>query len=180
MDILKPRLAGELMIPLDEYPHVPYWFTLREGVALIHHAKIVVNGRKSLARALLVFNEEYQLLGMVRRRDILRGLEPESMFGTHAKHSKQIYDVHPDPNLLELTYDALLNNVQNKANLKISEIMVPIKQTVDVHDRIMTVIYKLNETGASMLPVLKDKVVVGVIRTVEVMDEIAKMLGIIE
>ena len=65
------------MIPLEHYPHIPYWFTLRQAMAEMESSQLEFEGRKSLPRGLLVFDERYQLLGMVRRRDILWGLEPD-------------------------------------------------------------------------------------------------------
>lgn len=41
----------------------------------MEQGEFVIGGRKSLPRVALVFNEAYDLLGMVRRRDNLRGLE---------------------------------------------------------------------------------------------------------
>lgn len=166
------------MIPLDKYPHIPYWFSVREAIALIHHSELDIDGRKSLARAVLVFDEEYKLLGMVRRRDFLRALEPHTLMGKDVKHSKKLFDMDMDPNLLELGIENLEHAVNEKAEVPIGEIMVPIKQTVDVNDHIMKIINEMVEYHQSMLAVTKDGLVVGVIRTVEVMDEIVKILGI--
>ncbi|MFP4529430.1 MAG: CBS domain-containing protein [Candidatus Kapaibacterium sp.] len=170
--------ADSIMIPLDNYPHIPYWFTIRQAIAEIQHSVLEINGRKSLARAVLVFDEEYKLLGMVRRRDILCGLEPESFFAKHAHHSKQLFNVEFDPNLLEVARDHLSEQVVTQANKSVSEIMVPIGHTVDYSDHLVKIIYEMNINKYSMMPVMKDGVVVGVIRTVEVMNEIAKMLDI--
>ncbi len=169
--------AEDLMIPLDDYPHIPYWFTIREAIAMMHHSEIEKKGRKSLARAVLVFDEEYNLLGMARRRDILSGLNPERNM-KEAHHSKQIYEIKSDPDLLEMSSEALIKNLPEMAKKQVGDIMRPLKQTLNHDDHIMTIIYEMNETQMSMLPVLKDGVVAGVVRTVEVMNEIAKILGI--
>ena len=55
------------MIPLSEYPHMPYWFTLRQAMAMLQSSRIEVEGKVSLPRAFLVFNEAYELLGVMRR-----------------------------------------------------------------------------------------------------------------
>jgi predicted transcriptional regulator len=170
--------AGSIMIPLDKYPHIPYWFTIRQAIAEIQHSVLEIDGRKSLARAVLVFDEEYKLLGMVRRRDILCGLEPESFFGKKAHHSKQLFDVEFDPNLLEVARNHLYETVAAQADHTVSSIMIPIRHTVEHDDHLVKIIYEMNINKYSMVPVMKNGVVVGVVRTVEVMNEIAKMLGI--
>ena len=78
------RRAGDIMIPLDKYPHIPYWFTMRQALAEMEHTEFDIGGRKSLPRVVLVFDEEYNLLGIVRRRDILRGIEPDYLAKTLA------------------------------------------------------------------------------------------------
>ena len=32
---MESKTAGDFMIPLDKYPHIPYWFTMREAIAII-------------------------------------------------------------------------------------------------------------------------------------------------
>lgn len=175
---MKTKTAGELMIPLDKYPHIPYWFTIREAIAIIHHSELEINERKSLARAVLVFDKEYKLLGMVRRRDILRGLDPENSLHSRAKYSKKLFDVETDPNLLEMSYENLLNNVKENAERPISQIMQPIEHTVLYDDHIMKVIYEMDVLQTSIVPVMKDNVVVGVVRTVEVLHEIINLIDV--
>lgn len=175
---MKTVTAGDIMIPLDKYPHIPYWFTVRQAIVEIQHSVLEVNGKKSLARAILVFDEEYKLLGMVRRRDILKGLEPERFFGKHAHYSKHLFEIEPDANLLEMSYEQIQNTINEQAEIKVSNIMVPTEHTVEIDDHLLKIIYEINHNNYSMIPVLKKDVVVGVIRTVEIINEIAKQLHI--
>ncbi len=36
------KTAKDLMIPLEDYPHIPYWFTLRQAMAIIREAAVQV------------------------------------------------------------------------------------------------------------------------------------------
>ena len=54
--------------------------------------------------------------------------------------------------------------------------MIPIKGRADYHDHITKVVYEMNANKFSLLPVLKDSKVVGVVRTVDVFHEFAKLL----
>ena len=175
---METKIAGELMIPLDEYPHIPFWFTIKEAIAMLHHSELVINGRKSLPRAVLVFDQEYKLLGMVRRRDILRGFDPDNLFGVHANYSKKLFDIEIDPNLLEVAFDKLIDTVKGKADLPVSEIMIPIEHTLDYNDHLTKIIFEIDKVKTSMIPVIKDDVIVGVVRTVEVLEEIVKILEV--
>jgi len=173
---MEMRRAGEIMIPLDEYPHLPYWFTLRQATAELEKSEVEIDGRKSLPRAVLIFDEKYQLMGIARRRDIMRGLEPEFLMGKPIESRKTMFDVKVDPNLSELSYDKLLDGMRRQAQRPISDVMRPIVATVDFQDHLAKIIYEMVDRGLSLLPVLKEGKVVGVVRSVDAFREIAEIL----
>ena len=167
--------AGDIMIPLDKYPHIPHWFTLRQAMAEMENSELEIGGRKSLPRVVLVFDEKYQLLGMVRRRDILRGLEPEFMTDSPTTDRK-MFDHEADPALSEVFFDRVQSGLVKRAERPVSEIMIPIRGTADFKDHIAKVVYEMNANRFSLLPVLRDEKVVGVVRTVDVFHEFSKLL----
>jgi CBS-domain-containing membrane protein len=173
---MKSTTAGEIMIPLDKYPHIPHWFTLRQAMVEMESSELEINGRKSLPRVVLVFDEKYQLLGMVRRRDILRGLEPQYMLGKPGGEHSNSTGIEADPALTEVFSDEILKGVKDRAEKPVSEVMIPICGTVDFADHIAKVVYEMNANRFSLLPVLKEGRVVGIVRTVDVFHEFAKLL----
>ena len=168
--------ASDVMIPLDKYPHIPYWFTLRQAMVEMEHSELEINGRRSLPRMVLVFDEKYRLMGMARRRDILRGLEPKFLREKPIQYRKKLWDVQVDPDLSELTFSRVWEDVRKRAENPISEVMLPIEGTVDHDDHIVRIIYEMNKHDLSMLPVMHDEKVVGVVRSVDVFHQIAKLL----
>ncbi len=64
----------DLMIPLKDYPHVPSRYTLDQVVTILREAAIKFAGSFE-PRAVLVFDEKSQLLGILTLKDIVRGLE---------------------------------------------------------------------------------------------------------
>jgi len=173
---MEVKRAGDLMIPLDEYPHIPYWFTLRQTIAELENAVLEYQGRRSLPRAVLVFDEKYQLMGTARRRDILRGLEPEFLTQRTLAARKQLFNVQVDPNLSELSYERLLEDIRKQAERPVSQVMQPVVASVDFEDHMIKVIYEMVEHNLSLLPVMKDNKVVGVVRTVDLIHEVARFL----
>ena len=169
--------ARDVLIPLDKYPHLPYWFTLKQAIAEMEGAVLEIDGRISLPRMLLVFDEKYQLMGMARRRDILRGLEPTFLRDKPLQYRKKLWDVQVDPELSELSYGKVVEAVIKLADeTSIGDVMLPIEATVDYDDHIVRVIYEMNKHNLSLLPVLKDGKVVGVVRSVDVFHEVAKVV----
>lgn len=168
--------AGDIMIPLNKYPHIPYWFSLRMAIAEIEKSEIDHDGRKSLPRALLVFDEQYHLLGIVRRRDILRGLEPKFLKTMAIPSRKKLFDIDIDPNLVDLTSGTVSKAIKEQAEQPISEVMQPIITTVEVTDHLAKVIYKMINKDLNLIPVTKGNKVVGVVRSVDIFQEVARMI----
>jgi CBS-domain-containing membrane protein len=170
------KQAGDFMIPLDMYPHIPYWFTLRQTIAELESTELEIMGRKSLPRWVLVFDEKYQLMGTARRRDVLRGLEPEFLMNKPLEVRKNLFNVKIDSNLSELSYDKLIEGMRKQSERPVSDIMQPIKTTVDYRDHMIKVIYEMVENNVSMIPVLKDNKVVGVVRSADLLGEVVRIV----
>ena len=70
----KRKVVKDLMIDVFEYPHVPYWFTLKQAIMVIK--KSLIGTEKCIhPLAVLVFDEKYNILGTLTLNDILKGLE---------------------------------------------------------------------------------------------------------
>lgn len=168
--------ARDIMIPLDQYPHIPFWFTLRQAMIEMEAAELNVGGRKSLPRVVLIMDEKYRLLGMIRRRDILRGLEPEFLRELPIQERKELFSVHRDPDLSDLSFDKIAEEVKRRGSLEVRDFMIPIEATVDYDDHIVRIIYEMNSHNLSDLPVTKHGSVVGVVRSVDVFHRVAEGL----
>ncbi len=168
--------AEDIMIPLEDYPHIPYWFTLRQAVVEMEKSVIDFDGRRSLPMALLVFDEKYDLVGIVRRRDILRGLEPKFLRTMSIPNRRQMFDIEADPDLVDLSSGKVGQEMRERANQPVSEVMQSIACSVDCEDHIAKIIYRMLTHDLNLLPVLKGEEVVGVVRSVDVFREIAEHL----
>jgi CBS domain-containing protein len=171
------KFVQDIMVPLEEYPCIPDALTLGDAV-LEMTVQILRKKQLSLPRVALVFDDGFRdLLGMLRRRDVMRGLEPEFLVSGSLEYRRKLFDVEVDPNLSELTYDKMVAHIRKRANRPVREFMVPIKATTNYDDHIMKAIYEMVHQNTSLLPVLKDKAVVGVVRSVDVLGEIALILS---
>jgi len=170
------KVAGDIMIPLDKYPHVPYHATLKEAVKVMEDSVITVGDCKSLPRALLVFDEKHNLLGILRRRDILRALEPKFLKTMNLQTRKELFHVESDPDLLVLSTGRIARATREQAEHPVSEAMSPVVATCDYNDHVTKVIYRMVNFDQALLPVMKDRQVVGVVRSVDVFNEVARVL----
>lgn len=167
------RLIHEIMVPLEEYPCVPETLTLRD--AIIEMAiQLPKKSRIALPRVALVFDDGFgNLRGMLRRRDIMRGLEPRFLRSASLEYRRKLFDVEIDSNLAELSHEKVVARMRARAGRLVKDFVIPIKVTIDYDDHIMKAIYEMVDHNLSLLPVLKEGRVVGVVRSLEVLSEIA-------
>jgi predicted transcriptional regulator len=170
------KRARDIMIPIERYPNVFFNATLRQAVEIMETASLQVRGRTSLPRSLLVFDKEFHPLGIVRRRDILRGLEPKFLRSMSLRHRRQLFQIEVDPDLSELSAGRFADAVREQANDPVSSIMQPITVTLRHDDRLSKIVYYFIKWDVDLLPVLEREKVIGVVRTVDVFHEIALLL----
>jgi predicted transcriptional regulator len=172
----KVRVSA-IMIPIDRYPSVEPDCSLKDAIAVMKAAQLEIDGRKSLPRVLLVIDRDKDmLLGVVRRRDIMRGLEPPSLVSEPLDYRKKLFDVTVDPNLSEMAFDKVVHGIQEQSRRPVREIMRPIKATIDANDHIIKAVYEMVSGSLTLLPVLADRELVGVLRTVEAFEELARLV----
>jgi CBS-domain-containing membrane protein len=170
------RRVREIMIPVDQYPSVRDRATLREAITVIESAQLEVDDRMSLPRVLLVFDEIRVLVGYLRRRDIMRGLEPKFLVSQPLEYRKKLFDIAVDPNLSELPYDRVVKGLREQANRPVSDVMCPIETIIDADDHIMKAVYEMVSLDLALIPVVEQQRLVGVIRSVDVFHELIKLL----
>ena len=159
--------AKELMIPLEDYPHIPYWFSLRQAMAIIREAAIKFEGAFE-PRAVLVFDEKYQLMGILTLRDIITGLEPKFLQETSL--------IKMDPSLTVLMGDFCGPKMKEQSQRPVSEVMSPIKVTVNAEDPITKPLYLMIKENVGLIPVMQGGKVAGMLRLSDLFGEISKLV----
>jgi CBS domain-containing protein len=139
-------------------------------------SQLEVDLKKSLPRVILVFDGIDVLVGYVRRRDIMRGLEPNFLSTQPLDYRLKMFDVSIDPNLAELSYDRVVEGIRSQAERPVSDVMRPLEAIVNADDHVMKAVYEMVSLNVSLLPVLHEGNLVGVIRSVDVFRELADLL----
>jgi len=174
---MKNLLAHDIMVPLDEYPCIAHTLTLHDAIQEMA-VQILRRKQLSLPRVALVFDDDYEeLLGMLRRRDIMRGLEPSFLVSGPLGHQQKRFQLETDPNLAELSFEKIISHIRMRANRQVGELMIPIESTINGDDHITKVMYEMVNRNTSLLPVLEENKIVGVVRSVDVLSEIALFLA---
>ena len=166
----------DFMIPVADYPSVRDTATLREVIDVTLHAELEVGRKRSLPRVILVFDGIDVLVGYVRRRDIMRGLEPSFLVSQPLEYRRKLFDVSVDPNLSEVMYDRVVQGIQSQADRLVSEVMRPLEVTIEADDHLMKAVYEMVSLNVSLIPVLHEGQLVGVVRSADVFREVAALL----
>ena len=170
----KAVAVKELMIDVFEYPHIPYWFTIKQVIGVIR--KSLIKTEKCVhPRVVLVFDEQYNLIGLVTLKEILQGLEPK-LTPAETKNA----DLAPidDASLLAFETSMFSEGAKRLMDKPVSDVMTPIRIFLSPDDSVVKAALLMLRHNLMVLPVLENKKkFVGVIRIPEVFEAIfAKVL----
>jgi len=138
-------------------------------MAIVREAAIKFEGTFE-PRSVLVFDEKYHLLGILTLKDIIRGLTPKLLQRAVAKIQAA---VDLDSTLAELEADVSGPKVKEAAQAAVSEVMRPIRATVNTGDSLAKALFLMVKEDMSRMPVMAEEKVVGIIRLSDVFQEIS-------
>lgn len=168
------RNVKDLMVKITEYPHIPYWMSVRDAIAMIHSAYDETAGLGE-HRMVLVFDEKYQLQGVLTLKNLLTGIEPSFL----RKDDKSRYQGLSDKDYVTLS--ALVEGTfseksKEEAAKPVKEVMTPIRATVSVGDSVAKAAFVMLQGNVNLVPVMDGDKVVGVLRMSDVFNEITKVV----
>lgn len=167
--------ARQIMVQLEHYPHARQSQTLAEAAEMLTRSPIEAAGTVSMPRVLLVFGDDDQLLGVVRRRDILRGIEPQFHEGLDAAHPEAHVPVEVDPNLADLVPALEPDRLAQRLGRPIGEVVHALRAQVDVDDSLLKIVRELVGNDTHIAAVVEAGSVIGVVRTLDVLRAIADL-----
>jgi CBS domain-containing protein len=172
------KAIEDIMVPVEDYPCVSETQTLREAIEELGKVQIVRGDQASLPRVVLVFDDGFtRLLGLLGRRDILRGLEPRFLVSESLQYQRKLFTVEIDPNLSEMSYDKIIAGIRERSKRPVKNYMVPFVGSIEYNDHLMKAIYEMVAHNISLLPVVKNRRIVGVVRSVDVLNEVTLLLS---
>ena len=147
------KKVKDLVIPLSEYPHMPYWATLKEAIVQLNVAY------ETGHHTVLGFDEAYKLVGMLSQKDILRGLEPK--FAQHYEAG------------VPIAWDDLLKaGSEKRLEGPIKEFMSEVSAKLDAEDSILKASHIMLQKDTFLLPVMEEEKLIGVVRMGDLFHEI--------
>jgi len=167
-------IVKDLMIPLESYPHVTYEDSLLQAMKTIEENWIEIGNQKTLPFVILVFGKTNNLVGMASLNNILRGLEPNYLI----KRSliEKLLREERSPEQAEIQLKRAIRRIMEHSERRIGEVMFPIEATIEYNEHIFKAFNVVSECKISLIPVINEGKVVGVVRSVDIFHEISEML----
>ena len=135
----------DVTIPLGECPHMPHWGTLKEAIVLLNVA------HEPGHNIVLVFDESYNLVGILSQTAILKGLNARKG-GIKKKKST-------------ISWETLLGGkAEEQLSRPVKDFMAKVKVTVDASEGILKAAQIMLREDSLLLPVMDRDKVVGVVR----------------
>ncbi len=172
--------ARDVMLPPERYPHCRLSCTIREAiVALSASAVKLQDGYIMLPRYVLVLDNKDRLVGVVSRRELLKGLIPHLRDdrNTEARIKELVPFGGSMPAELSIRWTSLFSRPAIEASMApIQTVMVPIKGTVQIDDTLSTVISTMLFHGVDLVAVLDGEKVAGVVLMTNIFDIVAQFI----
>ena len=146
----------ELVTPLENYPHLPYWATLKE--ALVQLGSALEDGINTV----LVFNEAYKLIGILTPNDILRGIEPtfDHRFKERAEFWSDLLSAATNERMME----------------SVKRFMSPARMAIDAEDSLFKALHIMVSEKQPLLAIQEQGKIIGVLKLENVFREIVELL----
>ena len=137
------------------------------------------DGHIMMPRYLLVLDEDDQLVGIVSRRELVRGVLPQLREAerSRAQIRKLVGFGGETPAEISIRWTSLFTKTAvEAAHDPVSTVMAPVKGSVRVEDSLSTVITTMLHHGVDLVPVLDGRRVAGVVLMTNIFDIVAQFI----
>jgi CBS domain-containing protein len=158
-------VVRDLMVELERFPHVSGSANLRDVFAKLHAA----SGSSELFRNILVLDDKGRLLGTLGLKDVLHALLPDYLRHGSSHYQGSSNDVSA---LAVLWQEDCEEQCREAHRILAKNHVSPIAATIGADEPITKAAFLFATTPVNILPVVEGKQVIGVIRLVDVFDEV--------
>jgi CBS domain containing-hemolysin-like protein len=170
MPLLPDKKAEEIMIPIENYATIAIDSTLKEAVATLHKSMRGEDESCYCGRQTVLVTDNGKICGYVDIAEILTAIEPQFLKGGPYRGWEM-----PGNWAIPVFWEGLFNErCLTVANRRVNEIMHPLNSEIDVldvNDTMIKAAYNLTKHGVNSIFVTKDGEVVGLLRNIEVFNE---------
>ena len=177
---MNEKLVKNLMVPLREYAVVSSDATLREALVTLAEAQAQLSHRRPLHRAVLVADQDGEIVGKLGQLGFLEALEPKykvlgdieklSQAGVSEEFINSIMDNYR-------FWQNDLQDVSRRANtIRIAQVMKVTEASIDENKSLSEAIHTMVMWQAQSVMVTREERVVGILRLSDLFSEVVKFV----
>lgn len=170
LDDIKVR---DIYIPMQNYPHIPDTATICDAIKLMHSSQTEAHKY----RTILVHDKDERLVGHLSLRDLLRAIGPSYLKkeAPSFKGNQPFKMVPQDFAALSLIWqEGFTSKIQEEAQNPVTKYLTLFEHTVKLDDPFAKCAYLLLLEDLNVIPVVEEGKVVGVVRLVDIFENIAE------
>ncbi len=177
---MSARKAGDIMVPIDQYPIVDSSATVLDAVVRLDESRRTMEAGRHPYQAVLVADQSGNIVGKLGQLALLRSLEPRSHFVDdqdtldRAGVSDAIMQTALDH--FSALHRGLSDMCLGAAALSVRSVMRPFREHIDVDAPICDVIHQMVVWQTLSVLVTQQDRPVGLIRLSDLCDEVMKQM----
>lgn len=172
------KYVSDVMLPLEEYAVVSADQTLYDAFVILREAQKKLKKNRQPHRAVLVIDENKNIVGKLGHLGFLRALEPGyqdlGQLDIISKAGLTKDFIQSMMKNFDLMQDDLKDIRHRTKHIKMKDIMRPITENVDINDSINEAIHKIIMFHTLSALVTKGGRVVGILRLSDLFDEVSR------
>ena len=171
----KSPVAKNLIIPLAQYPHLKDSQTLADAIGMLYSFTCGEHKRFRYSE-ILILNDQGQLAGRVTLQDLLKAYD--ARLADIPKVQEFEGKGAEFPNLAILWEESFFKRCAKQGLKPIGEFMSPIKNIAKATDPVLKVLSIMLAKNETVLPVIENDEVIGLIRIEEIFKSISEQCSL--
>ena len=170
------KTAGDLMVPLDEYPVVDAEATVLEAVTKLETSRLSMEAGRQPFRAVLITDKKGNIIGKLGQLTLLRALEPNRR---NIADQATLDRAWVNDTIIETALDHIrafqhefTEMCRGMAHLPVRRIMHPVGEHIDIGASIDQVIHRMVAWQRLSLLVTQNEKPVGLVRLSDLSDAV--------
>jgi CBS domain-containing protein len=166
------------MLPVGRYPSIHEEISIREAIVALTASSVrLEDGHLIRPRYLLVLDRADELVGIVSRRDLLKGLSPQYRGAEQAEQAIRQLVPYGDAPYELIKWTSLFTPGAAAASQEpVRSVMDRVRGFVRPNDPLSTVVTTMIREGVDLVPVLQGRRVAGVVLMTNIFDMVAEYI----
>ena len=177
---MEEKRVRDLMLSLNEYATIGAESTIREALEALSKAQMELTHDRHYHRAVLVLDQNDNVVGKLSHWAILRALEPKFLKHDDVASLSRAGLTDEFIQSMKETFSLFTGSLEQlcryAARLKAKDAMVPVGESIDENTLLTEAIHQMVLKRVQSLPVTRQNEVVGLLRLTDVFEEVAKII----